>query len=78
MNADELDEIISVTETPGDAVRFEFRSGRKRTLLGLSIDEAQHEVGRVGDKLPKRHYEPVPGPTAPPPLVIADIRKFPK
>jgi hypothetical protein len=52
MDADELDEIISVTETPGDGVRFEFRSGRNRTLLGLSIEDARREVGRVGDRCP--------------------------
>ena len=60
MDAGELDEIISVTEIPGDGVRIDFRSGRKRTLLGRSIEDAQREV--VGDKVPKRQYERVPGP----------------
>lgn len=75
--ADETDEIIAVTEIP-NGVRFDFSSGNARTLLGVSVEEAERQIGRVGDRVPRRQYELVPGPTPEPPIAVADLKKSPR
>jgi hypothetical protein len=71
---EELDEIVSVREIP-NGVHFTFRSGASRGLLGVSLAEAQREVGCIGDKVAKRRFVRVPGPTPEPPIAIADLKK---
>jgi hypothetical protein len=75
--AQQRDEIVAVRKIP-NGVHFTFRSGASRRLLGVSLEEAQREVGRIGDKVPKRRFVRVTGPTPEPPVAIADLKKPPK
>jgi hypothetical protein len=75
--AKDLDEIVAVREIP-NGVHFTFRSGASRGLLGVSLEEAQREVGRTGDKVPKRRFVRLTRPMPAPPVAIADLKKPPK
>jgi hypothetical protein len=48
----------------------------KFELLLPTLDQAERELGRVGDKVPRRQFVRVLGPTPEPP--IADLKKPPK
>jgi hypothetical protein len=74
--AEELDEIVAVSETANGVV-FTFRSGNRRGLEGVTLEQAEREVGVVGDKVPKRQWDRVPGPTPEPPVAVADLKKPP-
>jgi hypothetical protein len=66
-----------VTETH-DGVRFDFRSGRERTILGVSVKEAGRDFGKVGDKVPRRVFKQLAGSTEKPPRAVADLKKPPE
>jgi hypothetical protein len=74
---DEMDEIIAVTAIP-KGVQFDLRSGHRVTLLGRNVEEAERELGRVGDKVQRAQYERLPGPAPEPPVVGADLKKPPE
>jgi hypothetical protein len=75
--AQQREEIVAVRKIP-NGVHFTFRSGASRGLLGVSLEEAQREVGRIGDKVPKRRFVRVTGPAPEPPVTTADLKKPPK
>jgi hypothetical protein len=64
LSTEGLDEIVAITSVPSGA-RIDFRSGNSRTLLGVSVEDAEALVGRVGDRVPRRQYRRAPTPEPP-------------
>jgi hypothetical protein len=74
--SEDLDEIVAITPVP-DGVRLDFRSGNALTLRGMTVEEAEHDVGCVGDRVPRREVTVIEQNPAEKPTAVAELKKPP-